>query len=116
MAKFVIECPQCHNYTMASTFLHRKVDCTCGYTINVATDRMAAKECPHCKNMVVFDQAKGDKALCPVCKEPINTSESMHNAVEISCPSCSCKHGMKSDFLTLISHYTTYYVKNLVFE
>ena len=47
MAKFVIECPQCHNYTMASTFLHRKVDCTCGYTINVATDRMAAKECPH---------------------------------------------------------------------
>lgn len=91
MAKFVIECPQCHNYTMASTFLHRKVDCTCGYTINVATDRMAAKECPHCKNMVVFDQAKGEKALCPVCKEPINTSESMHNAVEISCPSCSCK-------------------------
>lgn len=91
MAKFVIECPQCHNYTMASAFLHRKVDCTCGYTINVATDRMAAKECPHCKNMVVYDQAKGDKALCPVCKEPINTTESMHNAVEISCPSCSCK-------------------------
>ena len=91
MAKFVIECPKCHNYTMASTFLHRKVDCTCGYTINVSTDRMAAKECPHCKNTVVFDQAKGDKALCPVCKEPINTTESMHNAVEISCPSCSCK-------------------------
>ena len=91
MAKFVIECPNCHNYTTASTFLHRKVDCTCGYTINVATDRMAAKECPHCKNMVVFDQAKGDKAVCPVCKQPINTTESMHNAVEIHCPSCSCK-------------------------
>lgn len=91
MAKFVIECPQCHSYTTASTFLHRKVDCNCGYTINVSTDRMTARECPHCKNTVVFDQAKGDKALCPVCKEPINTSESRHNAVEINCPSCSCR-------------------------
>lgn len=91
MAKFVIECPNCHNYTMASKLLNRRVDCPCGYTIHVSTDRMAAKECPHCKNTVVFDQAKGEKALCPVCKEPINTSESMHNAVEIGCPSCSCK-------------------------
>lgn len=91
MAKFVIECPQCHNYTTASTFLHRKVDCTCGYTINVATDRMSAKECPHCKNTVVYDQSKGEKAICPVCKEPVNTTESMKNAVEIHCPSCSCR-------------------------
>ena len=91
MAKFVIECPNCGSYAMASKFLHRKVDCSCGYTINVATDRLAARKCPHCKSTVVFDQAKGDKALCPVCKEPINATENMRNAVEISCPSCACK-------------------------
>lgn len=91
MAKFVIECPQCHKYTMASTFLHRKVDCECGYTINVATDRIAAKECPTCRNTVLYDQAKGEKAICPVCKEPINTLESMKNAVTIHCPSCACQ-------------------------
>lgn len=91
MAKFVIECPQCHNYTMASTVFNRHVKCTCGYEISVKNDRMAAKQCPHCKNTVIYDQAKGDKALCPVCKEPINTADSMKNAVEMHCPSCSCQ-------------------------
>ena len=91
MSKFVIECPQCHNYTMASHVLNRHVKCTCGYEISVKNDRLAAKECPHCHNTVIYDQAKGEKAVCPVCKEPINTTESMKNAVEIHCPSCSCE-------------------------
>ena len=90
MSKFVIECPQCHNYTMASKVFNRHVQCTCGYEISVARDKITAKECAHCHNTVLFDQSKGEKALCPVCKEPINTMESMKNAVEMHCPSCSC--------------------------
>ena len=58
MSKFVIECPNCGKDTEASTgFLaKKKIDCTCGYTINVKTDKMSAKMCPHCGNNVVYDQ------------------------------------------------------------
>ena len=40
MAKFVIECPSCGRYAEASTgfFAKKKIDCGCGYTINVKTD------------------------------------------------------------------------------
>lgn len=97
MSKFVIECPNCGNYTEASTggFLGfgktRKINCTCGYTINVATDKMTSKTCPHCGNNVIYDQSKGESAICPVCHEHINTRESMAALVEFSCPSCSCR-------------------------
>lgn len=92
MSKFVIECPSCGKYTQASNsfFARKKIDCTCGYTINVKTDKMTSRVCPHCGNNVIFDQSKGGKALCPVCKEKINTSESIYNKVEFTCPSCSC--------------------------
>lgn len=92
MSKFVIECPSCGKYTTASNFIFakKKIDCTCGYTINVRTDKMTSRVCPHCGNNVIFDQSKGEKALCPVCKEKINTSESIYNKVEFTCPSCSC--------------------------
>lgn len=93
MAKFVIECPNCGKYTEASTgfFAKKKINCVCGYTINVKTDKMASKECPHCGNTVIYDQSKGENAKCPVCHEAINTSESMKNLVDFTCPSCSCK-------------------------
>lgn len=93
MAKFVIECPSCGKYTEASKgfFAKKKIDCVCGYTINVKTDKMASKICPHCGNTVIYDQSKGEKALCPVCHNAVNTSESMRNLVSFSCPSCSCK-------------------------
>ena len=93
MAKFVIECPNCGKYTEASTgfFAKKRIDCVCGYTINVKTDKMASKECPHCGNMVIYDQSKGDQAKCPVSHQAINTMESMKNLVDFSCPSCSCK-------------------------
>lgn len=93
MSKFVIECPSCGKYTVAGSgfFSRKKIDCTCGYTIRVKTDKMASRICPHCGNDVIFDQSIGDKALCPVCKEKINTSESIFNKVEFTCPSCSCK-------------------------
>lgn len=92
MSKFVIECPSCGKYTTASNFIFakKKINCICGYTINVKTDKMTSRVCQHCGNNVIFDQSKGSKATCPVCKEKINTSESIFNKVQFTCPSCSC--------------------------
>lgn len=93
MAKFVIECPHCGRYAEASTgfFARKKIDCACGYTINVKTDKLSSKLCPHCGNMVVYDQSKGEEAKCPVCHQLINTQESKKALVEFTCPSCSCQ-------------------------
>lgn len=93
MSKFVIECPNCGKYAEARTgfFARKKIDCACGYTINVRTDKLAGRECPHCGNMVVFDQSKGEKALCPVCHEPINTLAEQSSTVEFSCAQCGIR-------------------------
>lgn len=93
MSKFVMECPSCGRYVEASTgfFAKKKIDCTCGYTINVRTDKLSSKVCPSCGNTVVYDQSKGEDAQCPVCHEKINTRESMAALAEFTCPSCSCK-------------------------
>ena len=93
MSKFVIECPSCGRYAEASTgfFAKKKIECSCGHIINVRTDKMASRVCPHCGNNVIFDQSKGENAVCPVCKEKINTAESISNKAEFSCPSCFCK-------------------------
>ena len=92
MAKFVIECPICGRYNEAKTgfFAKKKIDCVCGHTINVKTEKMTSRVCTHCGNNVVFDQSKGDGAICPVCKEKINTFEKQSTLVEFTCPSCSC--------------------------
>lgn len=93
MSKFVIECPQCGKYAEAKTgfFARKKIDCSCGYTINVRTDKLASRECPHCGNMVVFDQSKGEKALCPVCHNPINTITEQNKMGEFSCVQCGIR-------------------------
>ena len=93
MSKFVIECPNCGKFAEAKTgfFARKKIDCACGYTINVRTDKLAGRECPHCGNMVVFDQSRGEKALCPVCHEPINTLAEQSNTVEFSCAQCGVR-------------------------
>lgn len=93
MSKFVIECPNCGKFAEARTgfFARKKIDCACGYTIDVRTDKLAGRECPHCGNMVVFDQSKGEKALCPVCHEPINTLAEQSNTVEFSCAQCGVR-------------------------
>ncbi len=93
MSKFVIKCPNCGKYAEASTgfFAKKRIDCSCGYTINVRTDKLAGRECPHCGNMVVFDQSEGDKALCPVCHEPINTLAQTKNLEEFSCGQCGIR-------------------------
>ena len=93
MAKFVMECPNCGKFVEAKTgfFARKKIDCSCGYTIDVRTDKLTSRRCPHCGNDVVFDQSKGAKAKCPVCGEPINTMAEMDKAVEFSCRQCGIR-------------------------
>ena len=95
MSKFVIECPKCGKYVEAKKgfwiFGRKHIDCSCGYEINIQTDKMASRTCPHCGNTVVFDQTKGAKARCPVCHEPINTLEEQDKTVEFSCAQCGIR-------------------------
>lgn len=91
MSKFAIACPNCGKFAEASTgFLARKkIDCSCGYTIDVRTDKMTSRKCPHCGNQVVFDQSKGESAVCPVCREKINTISD--KVEEFSCAQCGIR-------------------------
>lgn len=93
MSKFVIECPKCGKYAEAKTgfFARKKIDCACGYTIDVRTEKLATRKCPKCGNTVIYDQSKGEKALCPVCHEPINTLAEQSNTVEFSCAQCGIR-------------------------
>ena len=93
MSKFVIECPNCGKYAEAKTgfFARKKIDCSCGYTIDVRLDKMAARKCPHCGNEVIFDQSKGAKAKCPVCHEPINTLAEQSKVEEFTCAQCGVR-------------------------
>ena len=93
MSKFIIACPHCGSYAEAKTgfFARKKIDCSCGYTINVRTDKLIGRECPNCGNMVVFDQSKGEKAVCPVCKQPINTMAEQRKTGEFSCAQCGIR-------------------------
>lgn len=93
MPKFVIECPHCGRYAEAKTgfFARKKIDCACGYTIDVRTDKLSSRTCPHCGNNVVFDQSKGENAKCPVCGEPINTRVEQDKTVEFSCAQCGIR-------------------------
>lgn len=100
MSKFVIECPNCGKFAEARTgfFARKKIDCTCGHTIDVRTERLATRECPKCGNTVIYDQSKGEKALCPVCHEPINTTALQLKTVEFSCAQCGIQlHASKAD-------------------
>ena len=93
MSKFVIECPKCGKYAEARTgfFVRKKIDCACGYTIDVRTDKITARQCPHCGNSVVFDQSKGAGAKCPVCGESINTQAEQTKFAEFSCGQCGVR-------------------------
>ena len=104
MSKFVIECPNCGRYAEAKTgfFARKKIDCACGYTINVRTDKLASRTCPHCGNDVVFDQSRGAAAKCPVCGEPINTLAEQDKTVEFSCAQC----GVRLRTAKGAAHYT----------
>lgn len=79
MSKFVIACPVCHQYVQASTglFASRRVRCACGNIIDVKTERLASRKCPSCGNQVVFDQADGVDARCPVCQSALMVGEAV---------------------------------------
>ena len=91
--KFVIECPSCGAYQEASIgfFSKRIIECKCGNIIDVKKDRFTIKECSHCGNNVMYDQAKGVNAVCPVCKNYLISADSKINYALITCPSCSCE-------------------------
>ena len=63
MAKFAIECPECGKYAQAKTgfFSRKKIDCSCGYVIDVRTDKLSSRQCPHCGNQIVYDRSKGSQ-------------------------------------------------------
>ena len=92
MAKFVIECPNCGKFAEAKTgfFARKKIDCACGYTIHVRTDKLASRECPHCGNTVVFDQSKGEHAKvdefsCAQCGVRLRAAKTASTYI---CPVC----------------------------
>ena len=93
MSKYVIECPDCGKYVEVGTglFAKKNVKCTCGRVINASADKMTSKCCPHCGNTVIYDQSKGESALCPVCHGKINTSADKFVLIKITCPSCACE-------------------------
>ena len=93
MAKFVMECPSCGKYVEAKTgfFAKKKIDCACGHTIDVRTEKLTSRVCSHCGNDVVFDQSKGASAKCPVCGEPINTLAEQDKHVQFSCAQCGVR-------------------------
>lgn len=93
MAKFAIACPKCGKYAEARTgfFAKKKIDCSCGNTINVRLDKMISRMCPHCGNSVIFDQSKGSEAVCPICHEKINTMAENQKAEEFSCTQCGIR-------------------------
>lgn len=95
MAKFVIECPneRCGKYIQVSNslFAKRRTRCSCGTEIDIKSNRLMSRVCPHCGNNVVFDAAKGEKAKCPVCKNLINTTEHQSRTEEFSCAQCGIR-------------------------
>lgn len=90
MGKFAIECSKCGNYVEAKTglFAKKTVTCSCGNIINIKTNKLASKKCPYCGNQIVYDQTKGESAVCPVCHEKINTLEDQKRLKEFSCAQC----------------------------
>jgi membrane protease subunit (stomatin/prohibitin family) len=103
MAKFAIECPTCNEYVQVNTglFSHKEwalfsgeeglqITCAHGHKVSVKSAKLASTQCPHCGNQVVHDQSKGDKAHCPVCKQPLGTSVDKAKAEKFRCPQCSC--------------------------
>ena len=105
MAKFVIECPNgCGNYLEVNTGLDgikaffkgekTNVCSSCSYKYK-GSNQLNAKKCNSCGNNVVYDQSKGENALCPVCKSKVNTLDSLAKSQHFTCPQCGC--GLSTD-------------------
>ena len=100
MSQFVMKCPVCARdnhedvYVSVKSGLFRRKTARCpkGHEFNIQTDRSAMKVCPHCGNEVAYDQALGEKALCPVCKTQLNTLSANMQMIQVKCPQCGCLH------------------------
>lgn len=93
MAKFAIECPECGKYAQAKTgfFSRKKIECSCGYVIDVRTDKLSSRQCPHCGNQIVYDRSKGSQALCSICHEKVNTMADNQKLKTFSCGQCGVR-------------------------
>lgn len=103
MAKsFVIQCPDCGKYLEAKTglFAKKTVKCICGRVIDIKSEKMTTKICPHCGNEVMYDQSKGFDATCPVCHHKINTEEDLYSLVHFTCPYCSASQTANKNEVT----------------
>ncbi len=76
---------------MVRVFGTKKITCSCRYTFDVKTNKLTSRKCAHCGNDVVFDQSKGDSAVCPVCHEKINEMSDKTKVEEFSCAQCGVK-------------------------
>ena len=92
MSKFIIACPVCHSYAEAGTgfFAKKYIKCNCGNVINVKTDRMTTMTCANCGNEVMYDQAEGKNAKCPVCHAQLVSDATYNNLVRFNCSTCGC--------------------------
>ena len=104
MSKFIINCPVCNGYVQASTgfFASKRVKCHCGNVINVKTERMTSRVCPSCGNSVIYDQAEGDKAKCPVCHAALVSADSMNRLVHFHCSTCGCNLQADKSAVTVV--------------
>lgn len=105
MAKrILIECPECKRINEASVsfFSKRRIQCACGYIIDVRDARKVTKECPTCGNLIVYDKAKNPDPICPVCHEHLVNKDDAYKFVEIICPTCSCHIIGKKDDRILV--------------
>mgnify|MGYP002855827347 CR=1 FL=1 len=90
MSKFVIECPSCGKPAEANTgfFAKKRIFCKCGYVIDVNTDKITSKRCPHCENVFAFDQSKNSNAECPICHTKVSSMKSKQPLVDFICKQC----------------------------
>ena len=104
MSKFVIECPSCGRYAQARTgfFARKHIDCDCGHTINVRTEKLVTRTCPHCGNLFVHDQSDGANVRCPVCRNKVITTLDKTKLVEFSCQQCGVRLQTSKDASTYI--------------
>ena len=112
MPKYVVQCPgtiidkesgkeiPCNGFAEMNTGIFAifrggkvtEVKCPkCSRMIRAKTDTMALRTCSHCGNEVIFDQSKGARAVCPICKNPINTIDEMSQTAEFSCAQCGIR-------------------------
>ena len=93
MSRFVMECPGCGKYVAARTgiFAKRKIECDCGHTIHVKTEKLTARTCPHCGNVFAYDQSDGKKIRCPVCRKSVVATNSDTKTVDFSCKQCGVR-------------------------